>query len=70
VKLTLNGDAESQERLKTWLNTRGDEDFTAEAVRGALEGNQFALANKDNLEQLSKINDYTWLGVKYESISN
>ena len=70
VKLTLNGDAESQERLNTWLNTRGDEDFTAEAVRGALEGNQFALANKDNLEQLSKINDYTWLGVKYESISN
>jgi len=61
VKLTLNDDAESQGRLDTWLNTRGEEDFTADAVRGALEGNQFALANKDNLEQLSKINDYTWL---------
>ena len=61
VKLTLNGDAESQGRLDTWLNTRGEEDFTADAVKGALEGNQFALANKDNLEQLNKINDYAWL---------
>ena len=61
VKLTLNEDAESQERLNTWLNTRGDEDFTAEAVKGALEGNQFAKANKNNLEELNKINDYEWL---------
>ena len=61
VKLTLNEDAESQERLNTWLNTRGDEDFTAEAVKGALEGNQFAIANKNNLEELNKINDYEWL---------
>ena len=61
VKLTLNDDAESQERLNTWLNTRGDEDFTEQAVSGALEGNRFAKANKNSLEELSKINDYEWL---------
>ena len=60
----------AQERLNTWLNTRGDEDFTEQAVRGALEGNPFAKANKNSLEELSKINDYEWLEETYESISN
>ena len=70
VKLTLNEDTDSKERLEAWLHPVPNADFRHDAKRGALEGNQFALANKDNLEQLSKINDYTWLGVKYESISN
>jgi len=65
VKLTLNDDVESKARLDAWLNTRGKEDFTADAVKGALEGNQFALANKNDLEMLSKINDYEWLDAQY-----
>ena len=65
VKLTLNGDAESKQRLDTWINTRGDEVFTAEAVNGALAGNQFAEANKDNLAKLDKINDFDWLQEKF-----
>ena len=65
VKLTLNEDTESQERLNTWLNTRGEEKFTAEAVRGALEGNTFAKENKNNLAELNKINDYEWLNERY-----
>ncbi|MBM38512.1 MAG: hypothetical protein CMO97_05505 [Woeseia sp.] len=69
VKLTLNDDAESQERLNTWLNTRGEEDFTAEAVKGALEGNQFAKANKNSLEELNKINDYEWLEQKWNQLN-
>ena len=66
VKLTLNEDAESKQRLDTWLNTRGDEEFTAEAVNGALAGNLFAEANKDNLAELDKINDFNWLREQYD----
>ena len=61
VKLTINDDEESRQRLDTWINTRGDEEFTAEAVKGALEGKQFALENKNNAEQLNNINDFDWL---------
>jgi hypothetical protein len=70
VKLTLNDDAESNQRLETWLNTRGEEEFTAEAVNGALAGNTFALKNKDNLTELDKINDFEWLNEQYESLNN
>jgi len=65
VKLTLNNDEESKQRLDAWLNTQGDEPFTAEAVRGSHEGNKFALANKDNLKELNNINDYSWLNEQY-----
>ena len=61
VKLTLNEDSESSQRLEAWLNTEGDADFTEEAQRGALEGNQFALKNKGNLVELDRINNYEWL---------
>ena len=67
VKLTLNDNEESNIRLNAWINTRGEEEFTAEAVKGALEGNQFALANKNNLTMLDKINDFNWLKEHYET---
>ena len=66
VKLTINNDEESRQRLDAWINTKGTEEFTDEAVKGATEGNQFALANKDNLEQLNKINDFDWLEEYYD----
>jgi len=65
VKLTLNNDEESKQRLDAWLNTQGDEPFTTEAVKGSIEGNKFAIANKDNLKELDKINDYGWLNEQY-----
>jgi hypothetical protein len=66
VKLTLNDDAESKQRLDTWINTRGTEAFTDEAVKGALEGNTFAKTNKNNLAELDKINDFGWLREQYD----
>ena len=69
VKLTLNDDAESKQRLDTWINTRGDEEFTAEAVSGALEGNTFAKENKNNLAELDKINDFKWLEEKWKQLN-
>ena len=66
VKLTINDDAESRQRLEAWINTTGTEAFTEEAVKGATEGNQFALKNKNNLEELNKINDFDWLEAYYD----
>ena len=65
VKLTLNEDEESKQRLQAWLNTRGKGNYTRSAVRGALEGNQFAEANKNNVAELNKINNYEWLNERY-----
>ena len=70
VKLTLNDDAESNQRLNKWLNTRGEEKFSADACDGALAGNSFAKANKDNLAELDKINDFNWIKEQYESLNN
>ena len=67
VKLTLNNDEESKERLRVWMNTKGEGEFSDEAVSGALEGNQYALKNKDNLSMLDKINDYEWLEEQWKA---
>ena len=64
VKLTLNDDAESLDRLNKWLNAPGGE-YVEEAIKGAQEGNQFALEHKNDLESLNKINDFKWLKGKY-----
>ena len=61
VKLTLNKDSESEQRLNAWMNSDTGADFVEYARRGALEGNQFAKQNANNLTQLEKINDYEWL---------
>ena len=65
VKLTLSNDADSEKRLQSWLHPIPDADFRHDAKRGAEEGKAFALANKDNLEQLNNINDYKWLNEQY-----
>ena len=64
VKLTLNEDADSLDRLNKWLSATGG-DYVEEAVRGAQEGNRFALNNKSDLESLNKINDFKWLEDEY-----
>ena len=65
VKLTLSNDADSEKRLQSWLHPVPDAYFRHDAKRGAEEGKAFALANKDNLEQLNNINDYKWLNEQY-----
>ena len=65
VKLTLSNDPDSEKRLESWLHPIPDADFRHDAKRGAEEGKAFALANKDNLEQLNNINDYDWLNEQY-----
>jgi len=65
VKLTLKEDAESIERLDGWLHPVPDAFFRHDAKQGAEEGRAYALANKNNVEALAKINDYEWLYEQY-----
>ena len=66
VKLSLNDDTESKERLDAWLHPNPDADFRHDAKRGAEEAVAFAKQNKDNTEVLLNINDFNWLKTQYE----
>ena len=66
VKLSLNDDTESKERLDAWLHPNPDADFRHDAKRGAEEAVAFAKENKDNTEMLLNINDFDWLKTTYE----
>ena len=66
VKLTLNADEESAERLNKWLNADNGY-FVEQAVQGAKAGNEYAKQHINDTEALNKINDYEWLKEYYES---
>jgi hypothetical protein len=55
-------DEETEHRLTIW-RTVGTDD----SIAGAVAGTFWGTLNKDNLEELIKINDYNWLREKYES---
>jgi hypothetical protein len=61
VKLALKDDAESVGRLDGWLHPVPDAFFRHDAKRGAEEGRAYAQDNRNNVEALSRINDYEWL---------
>lgn len=65
VKLALKDDAESVERLDGWLHPVPDAFFRHDAKRGAEEGRAYALANRNDIEALARINDYEWLRNRY-----
>lgn len=56
---------ETVERLDVWCNVASGQ-FADYAIEGAIAGRKFGELNKGNLEQLSKINDYSWLRETYE----
>ena len=66
VKLTLNADEESNQRLSKWLNADNGY-FVEQAVQGAKAGNEYAKQHVNDVEALNKINDYAWLKEYYES---
>ena len=69
VKLTLNADEESNQRLSKWLNADNGY-FVEQAVQGAKAGNEYAKKHINDVEALNKINDYEWLKDYYEGIIN
>ena len=54
-------DEETLHRLKTWCTVGYDKPYGEYAIAGALAGNEYGLKYKDDLEMLSKINDWQWL---------
>lgn len=71
VKLTLNvinkkDNDESLQRLDTWCQIGLDKPFGEYCIRGAKEGKNYALVNRDNVDNLKLINDFDWLKLRFE----
>jgi hypothetical protein len=58
---------ETQQRLDIWCTTGNDAQFGEHAIAGAKAGRQYGLENKNNLEELKKINDFDWLQEKFDA---
>jgi hypothetical protein len=61
VKLSVNADEESIDRLNTWCILNNTASYGLEAYSGALAGRAYGEKNASNKEALSKINDFSWL---------
>jgi hypothetical protein len=59
---------ETVERLRTWCTKGTDRTYGDCSIAGALAGKAYGEANKDNLEALTKINDFEWLDRKFKEI--
>jgi hypothetical protein len=59
-------DDETAERLQIWCSVGKDKPFGEYAIAGALAGKEFGEANRGNLIELKKINDFDWLKEQYE----
>ncbi|MDA8842164.1 hypothetical protein N9N08_00630 [bacterium] len=68
VKLTLNNDDESKQRLSIWLNSNEEVNYVESARQGAKAGSIYAKENSNNIEKLNKINDFKWLNEQYNKI--
>ena len=70
VKLSKNGDEESQQRLKTWLQPLDVAEYKEEGLMGAKMGIEYAQQNADNIAALDKINDYEFLKEMFHNVYN
>jgi len=59
---------ETLERLTVWTTQSNDQPFSEYALKGALAGKVFGEENKNNLEELKKINDFDWLKTLFDKI--
>ena len=66
VKLTLQDDSDSQERLQIWMTKGLSKPNGGYAVLGAKAGNKYALSNSLNKLKIAKINDYAWLHSQFK----
>ena len=61
-------DHETEKRLDIWCSVGGDRGFGEYAIAGAIAGREYGKANKNNMEALSKINDFGWLEQHFNKI--
>ena len=66
VKLTLQDDADSRQRLKLWTTKGLSKPNGGYAVLGAKAGNKYALSNSLDTLKIAKINDYAWLHSQFK----
>jgi hypothetical protein len=57
---------ETQQRLHAWCNVGQDRLFGEYAISGANLGRDYGTANKDNVNELKKINDFEWLKEQFD----
>ena len=57
---------ETEERLDIWCTVGADKLFGEYALAGAQAGRVYGYKNKDNVEELKKINDFDWLKEQFE----
>jgi len=72
VKLTINvtnkkDNGESLERLSIWCSMGKGRPYGSYAVKGALAGKAYALANIENIDKLKLINDFEWLKQRFSN---
>jgi hypothetical protein len=60
-------DEETKLRLDAWCDLNSTAEFGIEAYRGALDGKEYGIKNQNDLQALSKINDFDWLREKFNA---
>jgi hypothetical protein len=66
---TIESNLESDLRLHTWTTIGKEQPYGEHALAGAHAGKEFGLKNKNNIEELKKINDRRWLQEQF-NLSN
>jgi hypothetical protein len=59
---------ETNERLHTWKTVGAEMPFGNYAIEGAVAGEKYGLQNKNNIEQIKKINDFKWLSLTFKNL--
>jgi len=64
-KLVVNGNEEALSRLNVWCTLNNNVSYGSYAYLGALAGRAYGEKNASDKEALDKINDFTWLEVRW-----
>ena len=70
VKLSVNTDAESLDRLNAWCTLNIDVPFGEQIYLGATTGREYGTFYSNNPDALQKINDFNWLTTTYGNSFN
>jgi hypothetical protein len=60
---------ESIKRLNIWCTVGKDKPFGEWSVAGALAGRKFGWSNRNNINELCKINNYNWLSQEFDKLN-
>ena len=61
-------DEETEFRLDAWCTRGADKPFGKAVIAGAIAGRKFGELNKDNPQELAKINDFEWLKEEFKKL--